>query len=140
MTSMVRKKNVGGFTLVEVLVGVAVAAIGLVALYAASTQCLKQIWSAREISRAALATNYEMEDLCTIPWSDIEAKGSSYTISTNNLALALLSGGTGSVQLTSFNGSANVKQATVTLTWTGRNGSLKTNSTALIISKNNFLL
>jgi prepilin-type N-terminal cleavage/methylation domain-containing protein len=143
MTSMVRKKNVGGFTLVEVLVGVAVAAIGLVALYAASTQCLKQIWSASEISRAALIADYEMENLCTKPWSNITGYGSSYTMTvSNNPALALLtnSGGVGSVQLASIAGNSNVIQATVTVTWTNRNGSLKTNSTALIISKNNFLL
>ena len=141
MTSMVRRKNVGGFTLVEVLVGVAVAAIGLVALYAASTQCLKQIWSAREISRAAMVADCEMENLCTTPWSSITNLGSSYTMSTNNNpALALLSGGVGSVQLTWLAGKTNTMQATVVLTWTGRNGSSKTNSTALIISKNNFLL
>lgn len=130
--------------MVEVLVGVVVAAIGLVGLYAASTQCLKQIWSAREISRAALVTDYEMENLCTTPWSsmtNIMAQGSSYAMSTNkNPALALLSGGVGSVQLTWLAGKTNTMQATVVLTWTDRNGSLKTNSTALIVSKNNFLL
>ena len=73
--------------------------------------------------------------------TNIMAQGSSYAMSTNkNPALALLSGGVGSVQLTWLAGKTNTMQATVVLTWTDRNGSLKTNSTALIVSKNNFLL
>jgi prepilin-type N-terminal cleavage/methylation domain-containing protein len=139
-TDMIKEKNAGGFTLLEVLTAVIIAAISLVGIYAASTQCLKQIWSARETSRAALAADYEMDNLCTTPWSNITARGSSYTMSvSNNPALALLSGGAGTVQLTPVAGNTNTVQATVALTWTGRNGSLKTNSTALIISKNGFL-
>ena len=138
---MVRAENVGGFTLLEVIVAVFIAALSLVGIYAASTQCLKQIWSAREISRVALAADYEMDNLCTTPWSDIVASGSSYTMSVaNNPALALLNGGSGTVQLTPFAGGANAMQATVVLTWTGRDGTLKTNIAATtIISENGFL-
>ena len=138
---MIGTKNAGGFMLLEVLVAVLIAAISLVGIYAASTQCLKQIWSARETSRAALAADCEMENLCTAPWSDIVASGSSYTMSvSNNPALALLSGGSGTVQLTPLAGSANAVQATVVLTWTGRDGTLKTNIAATtIISENGFL-
>jgi prepilin-type N-terminal cleavage/methylation domain-containing protein len=64
---MVEEKNVKGFTLVEVLVAAVIAAISFVGIYAASTQCLKQTWSAREVSRAAQAADYEMEHLCTTP-------------------------------------------------------------------------
>jgi prepilin-type N-terminal cleavage/methylation domain-containing protein len=138
---MVRAENVGGFTLLEVVVAVVIAAISLIGIYAASTQCLKQIWSARETSRAALAADYEVENLCTTPWSNITAYGSSYTMSvSNNPALALLNGGSGTVQLTPLTGNANVLQATVALTWTGRDGTLKTNIAATtIISENSFL-
>lgn len=135
------KKNTGGFTLLEVLTAVIIAAISLLGIYAASTQCLKQIWSARETSRAAQAADYEMENLCTTPWNNIVAYGSSYTISvSNNPALALLSGGSGTVQLIPFVGNTNALQATVALNWTGHDGTLKTNTAAtIIISENGFL-
>ena len=138
---MIKAKNSGGFTLVEVLVAVIIAAGSLVAIYAASTQCMKQIWSAREASRAALAADYEMENLCTAPWSNITALGSSYTMSgANNPALASLYGGAGTVQLTPLAGNTNAIQAAITLIWTGRGGVPKTNTTAMmIISKNGFL-
>ncbi len=137
---VLKEKNTKGFTLLEVIVAVVIAAISLIGIYATSTQCLKQIWSARETSRAAQVADYEMENLCTSPWSDITAQGSSYAMSVaNNPVLALLNGGAGTVQLTPLAGNTNAMQATVALTWTSRNGSLKTNSTALIISKNGFL-
>lgn len=138
---MAGDKNAAGFTLLEVLIAVIIAAISFVGIYAASTQCLKQIWSARETSRAALVADYEMENLRTAPWSTIVAYGSSYTISvSNNPALALLSGGVGAVRLDPLAGSTNAIQATVTLTWTSRAGSSNTNMTApIIISKNDFL-
>lgn len=138
---MVREKDIAGFTLTEVLVAVIIAAISLSGIYAASTQCLKQIWSAREASRVVLAADYEIETLCTIPWSNIVVYGSNYTMSgSNNPALALLNGGSGTVRLTPLAGNANAKQATVSLTWTGHDGSLKTNTAAaIIISKNGFL-
>jgi len=138
---MVRAKNVGGFTLTEVIVAVVITAISLGGIYAASTQCLKQIWSAREASRAALAADYEIENLSTTPWSNITACGSSYTMSvSNNPALALLNGGSGTVQLALLAGNTNAMQATVSLTWTGHEGSQNTNlATTVIISKNGFL-
>ena len=138
---MLRKENTEGFTLLEVLVAVIIAAISFVGIYAASTQCLKQIWSARETSRAALVADYEMENLRTMPWSNIVAYGSSYTMSvSNNPALALLSEGVGTVQLAPFTGNTNAIQAMVSLTWTSRTGSSNTNMTApIIISKNDFL-
>jgi hypothetical protein len=58
----------------------------------------------------------------------------------NNPALALLSGGVGTVQLTPVAGNTNARQATVTLNWTGRDGTPKTNSAStIIISQNGFL-
>ncbi len=138
---MVKAKNAEGFTLLEVLVAALIATISFVGIYAAGTQCLKQIWSARETSRAAQVADYEVENLCTTPWSNITAHGSSYMISiSNNPALALLNGGSGTVQLTPFAGNTNAIQATVTLTWTGHDGTLKTNTAAtIIISENGFL-
>ncbi len=136
---MIRKKNTEGFTLLEVLMAVIIAAISFVGIYAASIQCLKMVWSARETSRAALVADYEMENLRTAPWSNIVACGSSYTMSaTNNPALALLTGGSGTVRLTPLAENTNAIQATITLTWTGR--SVNTNMTAtIILSKNGFL-
>jgi prepilin-type N-terminal cleavage/methylation domain-containing protein len=136
---MIKGKNTGGFTLVEVLIAAIIAALSLVGIYAASTQCLKQIWSARETSRAAQVADYEMEYLCTTPLSDITARGSSYTMSvSSNPALALLSGGAGTVLLTPLSG--NTMQATISLNWTGHDGTLKTNTAAtIIISENGFL-
>lgn len=131
------KKETRGFTLVEVLVGVVIAALCLTGIYAASTQCLKQIWAARDASRAELAADYEIERLQTMPWSNVV----SHTLSaSNNPALALLNAGSGTVSLVSIGGNSNVLQATVTLTWTGRGGIRNTNAAAaVIISKNDFL-
>jgi prepilin-type N-terminal cleavage/methylation domain-containing protein len=134
-------KNTGGFTLVEVLIAVIITAISLVGIYAASTQCMKQIWSARETSRVALIVDCEMENLCTAPWSNITALGTSYPMSvSNNPALDSLSGGAGTVRLFPLAGNTNARQAMVELTWTGRGGAVKTNASAvMIISKNGFL-
>jgi prepilin-type N-terminal cleavage/methylation domain-containing protein len=136
-----RSGNAKGFTLLEVLIAVVIAAISLVGIHALSAQCRKQVWSARETSRAVLAVEYEMENLRTIPWSNIVACGSSYVISTNsNPALTNLNGGAGTVQLVQLSGNTNAILATVSLAWKGRDGALKTNVTsAAIISRNGFL-
>lgn len=138
---MIKRKTSGGFTLLEVLVAVIIAAISLVGISAASTQCLKQIWSARETSRAALVADYEMENLCTATWSNVTDHGTSYAISvSNNPALSLLNGGAGTVWLTPLAGNSNALQATIALTWMGHGGNTKTNTAAMmIISKNGFL-
>ncbi|MGE4488183.1 MAG: prepilin-type N-terminal cleavage/methylation domain-containing protein [Kiritimatiellales bacterium] len=134
-------KNTNGFTLTEVLVAVAVAALCFCGIYAVSVQCLKQIWSARDASRAALAADYEIENLRTESWSTIEAYGSSYVMSvSNNPALGLLKGGSGTVYLSPLGGSDSVQQATVNISWTGHRGAPVTNfSTAVIVSENGFL-
>lgn len=136
-----RSGNTEGFTLLEVLIAVIIAAISLVGTYALSTQCRKQIWAARETSRAVLAVEYEMENLRTVPWSNIVARGSSYLLSTNsNPALTNLAGSAGTVQLAPLSGNTNAILATVSLAWPGRDGVLKTNMTAAtIISKNGLL-
>jgi prepilin-type N-terminal cleavage/methylation domain-containing protein len=132
---------VKGFTLLEVLIAVVIAALSLTGIFALSTLCRNQIWAAREMSRAVSAVEYEMETLRAVPWSNITARGSSYTISTNsNPILANLAGGAGTVQLIPISGNTNAITATVSLAWRDRNGSLRTNSTAAtIISKNGFL-
>jgi prepilin-type N-terminal cleavage/methylation domain-containing protein len=136
-----KTNNSAGFTLTEVAVATAVTAICFIGLYAATTQCMKQVWSAREVSRAAQAANYELETLRTAAWSNITAYGSSYTLSTNsNPALSLLNNGGGTVMLTPINGNTNLLQATVTLTWTGYQGNRnKTLSSAAVISQHGFL-
>ena len=137
---MKEKKKTSGFTLIEVLVAVLIATIGLTGIYLTSTQCLKQMWMARETSRAAMAVDYEVEKLRTIPWDNVMALKPSYTMSTNdNPALALLNQGFGAVQLASYNGSANLLQATVNVGWAGRSSSSTNMTEIIIISKNGFL-
>lgn len=138
---MNRARNPAGFTLTEVLVAVVIAAISLTGIYAASTQCLRHIWSAREASRAALAADYEIENLCTASWGSIMSLGSSYTMSvSSNPALALLNAASGTVRLASFTGNTNIVQATVILTWTGHGGVRHSNAAAaVVISKNDYL-
>jgi prepilin-type N-terminal cleavage/methylation domain-containing protein len=134
-------RNAKGFTLTEVLVAVVIAALSFTMLYAAGVQCLKHIWAAREASRAALAADYEIETLGTASWDSIVARGSSYAMSSsNNPALALLNGGSGTVQLTSVPGNANAMKAVVNLSWAGYPGAVNTNiSVVAVISKNGFL-
>jgi len=138
---MSRRRGAGGFTLLEVLIALVIAAISLVGLHAVSTQCRKQIWSARETSRAVLALEYEMENLRTLSWSDITNYGDSYTISTSsNPALTNLAGSVGTVQLAPLSGNTNAILATISLAWPDRSGVLQTNMTvSTIISKNGFL-
>lgn len=130
-----------GFTLVEVLVSVVIATISLIGIYAASVQCLKQIWSAREVSRANQVINYEMENLYTTPWANIQAHGSSYTISSSdNPALDSLNSGTGTVYLSSLGGNPDILRATIEVAWSSRNSASNTAMDAtIIISKNGFL-
>ena len=139
-TGMKEKKNTLGFTLTEVLVAVLIATIGLTGIYLTSTQCLKQMWMARETSRAAMAIDYEIENLRTIPWDNVTALRPSYTMTTNsNSALALLNEGSGTVQLAPYGGSADLLQATVNVSWAGRSSSSTNMTEIIIISKNGFL-
>lgn len=138
---MRNKNDSNGFTLTEVLVAVIIAALSFSIIYIASVQCLRQIWAAREASRAALASDYEIENLSTASWDSIIARGGSYDMAvSNNPPLALLPGGSGTVQLIPLPGNTNAVQARVSLSWTGHQGSVNTNiSVSVIISKNGFL-
>lgn len=118
-----------------------VTGVCFIGLYAATTQCLKQVWSAREASRAAQVANNESEFLRTTAWSNITAFGSSYAISeTNNPSLSLLNRGAGTVTLAPINGDTNLLQATIGLTWTGYQGDReKSMTSAVIITRYGFL-
>lgn len=120
----------------EILVATTIAAAGYFALYGLSSQCMRQIWSARELSRAMSVIEYEMDYLRTANWSDFDAR-TNYTISSStNLALARLPGGGGSVSLTT---GASIKTARVSVVWSIRNGAaMKTQSVACVISEEGF--
>lgn len=128
-----------GFTLTEVLVAVVITALCLAGIYTVGTQCLQQIWSAREMSRAAQVFDYEIENLRTTAWTNIQAYGSSYTMSSSsNPAMDLLNEVSGTVQLSPVSGNADLLQATIALSWSGRTAA-RTETTAIIISRNGFL-
>jgi prepilin-type N-terminal cleavage/methylation domain-containing protein len=128
-----------GFTLIEVLIAIVIAALGFIGIYAFSSQCMRQVWSARELSRAAAVVEYEMDSLSTTPWSDITAYGSNYPISSaENLALTNLPPA-GRLAAVTFSpaGSASVKTATVSVVWSSPTGT-RTVSNSCIIAENGF--
>jgi hypothetical protein len=90
-----------------------------------------------------LAIEYEMENLRATAWSNIVAYGSTRTIrGSDNLALSHLNSGGGTVTLDyepAGDTNAPSRRVTVTLIWTGHDGSTRTNISMSMISKHGFL-
>ena len=136
--------NARGFTLIELTAGLSLAAIAFVGLFALNVLNIRAMRSAREESRSMQAMEYEMEQLRTIPWSNVVAYGSAYSISgSNNPALAHLNSGGGTVTLSpepAESTNASSRRVTITLTWASHHDSAtRTNTTMSIVSEHNFL-
>lgn len=124
-----------GFSLVELLVGLAVAAIMFTAMFVLVSQCVRIIRTAREESRAAQAVAFEMEKLRFVSWPAIEGYGSQYTISTNdNIAMADLNNPSGTVKFHPA-ASSSSKTGTVSVSWQSQDGSQKTITSMSILAE-----
>jgi len=115
-----------GFTLVEVLMGIALIMVSLVAiLYLTALPSVLNRQSMEDL-RASRAIRDEIERIRKI---DFNALSSGSFANPN---LAKLSGATGNRTVTNYGGSTKMKQVTLTVTWVDPKGQRTVSSTVLL--------
>ncbi len=161
LTVLNRNRRTSGFTLVECVFAMAIAAFLLGALYALNTWCLLILNSGREAAAGARSLQDRIEQLQTCTWAQLTnatyINGSVLDTSTTGLNLGST---TETVTLNAYptainppiklvrSGavvntiSSNVAMANqsmvrvdITLSWTGRGNRSRTQSTVAVISK-----
>ena len=119
-----------GFTLAEVMVGMSVLALSLVAAFGLVNQTIRMIRPSREATLSMQAAQIEMERLRS-SWADFAALGERTTVgSAGNPALAALDGGRAIIHKTPYTGvfsNAPVFSVAIEVNWQRQNGDTGTN-------------
>jgi len=104
-----------GFSLLEVLAGMSLFAVVASSVGVLATQSMRQTTANRHGTAAALLAQQEMERVRELEYADIVSASTSATMSGHTYVIT-----TGVLNDTP---AANMKQITVTVTWTGPEGS-----------------
>jgi prepilin-type N-terminal cleavage/methylation domain-containing protein len=132
-----------GFSLVEVMIAMVIAAIMFSGIYMVSLQTLNILKMARDESRAIQAAQYEMEKLRSRTWMTLLTMANDTTFNADdNAALAYLNEPSGSVKRTAISPSGlivDILAVSVTVNWTSFNGDPDTKTLTSIITKRGML-
>lgn len=133
-----RRKNRTGFTLAEVMIGMAILSMSLLAAYGLVNQTIRMIRPSREATLSMQAAQIEMDRL-RASWDDFAALGTQTAVVTaNNPALVALNGGQAFIHKTPYVGvfsNAPIFAVAVEVSWQKQNGDTVTNILAGVIGK-----
>lgn len=136
-----------GFTLIEVMIGMVIFAIGILSVAAMQTGAIRGNTSANKTTRAFAWCSDRMEFLKSLPYTDASLNAGNYPqtlpasendgIDNDYDGLVDEAGETGQVDLTwSITDVGNTKLITVTATWGTPLGQDKTHTLRTVIAKN----
>lgn len=91
-TDPARAGHAAGFTLIEIMIAMAVLGLGLIALAAMQLQALRFGSSGKHVSQAAVIARVKMEEFQRLPWADVAA--TAWTAPVTEYAEVLGEGGT----------------------------------------------
>ena len=112
---MAIKRKKDGFTLIEVLVTIAILSVVLIALLSCFMHGFNIIFRMRQINIATQSIQEELELVRNMPFDDILSLDSSFT----NENLSLLENSTGIIDIENSAGD-NIKKLTVSALWSCR--------------------
>ncbi len=112
---MAIKRKKDGFTLIEVLVTIAILSVVLIALLSCFMHGFNIIFRMRQINIATQSIQEELELVRNMPFDDILSLDSSFT----NESLSLLENSTGIIDLENSAGD-DIKKLTVSALWSCR--------------------
>ncbi len=134
----IRRSRWSGFTLAEVMVGMSVLALSLVAAFGLVNQTIRTIRPSREATLSMQAAQIEMERLRS-SWDDFAVLGTRTVLgSADNPALAALREGRATIHKIPYTGvfsNAPVFSVAVEVNWQRHNGTTATNVLAGIIGE-----
>jgi len=119
-------KNEHGVTMIELLIAIALLSIGLLALFTLQSTAIQGNRDSKEATTAVFLAEKKIEELKNIPFINLTL--GTTTDSSNPMTGSGTPGGiyNRSWSVQSYSGSANMKQITVTVSWTqsGQNHSM----------------
>lgn len=128
-----------GFTLVEVMVGMAILSLSLLASYGLVNHVIRMIRPSRESTLSMQAAQIEMEQL-RMSWETFDSLGSRTAVSgANNPALSELDNGQIVVHKAPYDGvisNVPVYSVSVEVSWEQQNGLRATNVLVGVIGRN----
>jgi type IV pilus assembly protein PilV len=91
-TAPARARHAAGFTLIEIMIAMAVLGLGLIALAAMQLQALRFGSSGKHVSQAAVIARVKMEEFQRMPWASVAT--TAWTTPVTEYAEVLGEGGT----------------------------------------------
>lgn len=133
------KSSLAGYSLVELLIAMVIAAIMFSGIYAVNIETMNILQVARSQTRAVQAAQYELEKLRSYSWAIIDAMAENTPFdATDNAVLALLNNGSGTIKKTLYSPSQILEPMyaiSVTVSWTEFNGQPESKTVTSVITK-----
>ena len=133
------KSSLAGYSLVELLIAMVIAAIMFSGIYAVNIETMNILQVARSQTRAVQAAQYELEKLRSYSWAIIDAMAENTPFdATDNAVLALLNNGSGTIKKTLYSPSQILEPmyaVSVTVSWTEFNGQPESKTVTSVITK-----
>jgi prepilin-type N-terminal cleavage/methylation domain-containing protein len=127
---MAIKRKKDGFTLIEVLVTIAILSVVLISLLSCFIYGFNIIFRMRQMNIAAQSIQEESERIRNMPFDDILSLDSSFT----NESLSLLENSTGIIDLENSAGD-DIKKLTVSVLWSCRGRQMRKDMVTYVTRK-----